>query len=61
MLIASKTLENMEGAANNGQSIDAGSNFILYFHSYLLAPILNNDKYCIVKCTNQFILPDIIG
>jgi hypothetical protein len=24
MLIASKTLENMEGATNNGQSIDAG-------------------------------------
>ena len=25
MLIASKTLENMEGTTNNGQSIDAGS------------------------------------
>jgi hypothetical protein len=36
-------------------------NFILYFHSYLLAPILNNDKYCIVKSTNALILPDMNG
>jgi hypothetical protein len=99
MLIASETLENMEGATRNGQSIDRGSiaqkettsipniikqptileqyhskkpltpcqlwhsrpnmyvvrhlNFILYFHSYLLAAILNNDKYGIVKSTRQ--------